>query len=86
MGLRWGCRSFRRLSLNLQLIISAYRLLRTPPQATKIIPIPKLPNRPRPGQKKTGRGKGPMVHSSEEEIQAALGEVSQIHSKDVIDS
>jgi hypothetical protein len=65
---------------------SAYRLLRTPPQATKADPVLKAPDRPRLGRSGAARGKGPLVEAAEEELQAALGEVGQIHSKDLIDS
>jgi len=56
--------------------------MRTPPQATKVDPILKAPDRPNGAV----RGKCPILHTSDEELQGALGEVNTTLSKDVIDS
>jgi len=66
---------------------SAYRLLRpTPSQGVDPITIIKAPDRRgtrhNPGRKAAGLA----TQVSDDELQAALGEVGQIQSKDVIDS
>jgi len=65
---------------------SAYRLLRpTPSQAVDPIII-KAPDRRGTRHNPNRKAAGLATQVSEDELQAALGEVSQIHSKDAIDS
>jgi len=66
---------------------SAYRLLRpTPSQAVDPITIIKAPDRRGTRHNPDRKAAGLATQVSDDDLQAALGEVGQIHSKDVIDS